>query len=680
MRALMAVIDGQRGGLFHWAPVLFAVGIGTYFSVLSEPSVAVLWGAAGVAAGGAMLAALVGPGLRLVCLVVALVSAGFALAGYRAHDVAAPVLEFRYYGPIEGRIVMVDRSASDAVRLTLDRVVLARVAPDRTPERVRVSLHGTQGFLDPAPGQIVGMTGHLSPPAGPTEPGGFDFQRQAWFQRLGAVGYTRVPALAVAPAESGGFWLGVTRIRLAMSAAVQEALPGRVGAFAAAVTTGDRSGMDAGTLEALRASNLAHLLAISGLHMGLLTGFVFAALRLALVAAPGAGLRWPVKKIAALAALAAGTGYLLLSGGNVATERAFVMVTVMFAAVLLGRRAITLRAVAVAAMIVLVLRPETLMSPGFQMSFAATVALVAVYGALRDRDWSESRWPRPLRYVGGVALSSFVAGAATAPFAAAHFNQVPHFGLIANMAAVPVMGAVVIPGAVLAAVLAPLGLAGVGFAVMAPAISWILSVADTVAGWPGSVSLVPSPDMIVVPLVGLGGLVLALWRGWGRAAGAFGLIAAHVLWSGADRPHVLVSDSGGLLGVLGEEGRALSKARGDGFAARSWLENDGDGAEQETAFARWSEPEEERLTRVSVGGVQILHATGKAASARAVHLCSSAELVVVNVDVEAGRSGTCAIYDARRLRQTGAIAIQIGPKGPVITTARDLQGARLWSQ
>ena len=206
------------------------------------------------------------------------------------------------------------------------------------------------------------------------------------------------------------------------------------------------------------------------------------------------------------------------------------------------------------------------------------------------------------------------------------------------------------------------------------------SVADTVAGWPGSVSLVPSPDMIVVPLVGLGGLVLALWRGWGRAAGAFGLIAAHVLWSGADRPHVLVSDSGGLLGVLGEEGRALSKARGDGFAARSWLENDGDGAEQETAFARWSEPEEERLTRVSVGGVQILHATGKAASARAVHLCSSAELVVVNVDVEAGRSGTCAIYDARRLRQTGAIAIQIGPKGPVITTARDLQGARLWSQ
>ena len=121
------------------------------------------------------------------------------LGALRAHVVAGPVLGFRYYGAVEGRIVNIDRSASDAVRLTLDRVVLERTAPDRTPHRVRVSLHGTQGWIDPVPGLRVMMTAHLSPPSGPTEPGGFDFRRMAWFDRLGAVGYTRTPVLAVAP-------------------------------------------------------------------------------------------------------------------------------------------------------------------------------------------------------------------------------------------------------------------------------------------------------------------------------------------------------------------------------------------------------------------------------------------------------------------------------------------------
>ena len=316
MRALTAVIDKQRGHLFEWIPVLFAIGIGVYFALRVEPTITQLWTVAALSFGFALCAWFASPGWRIFCLAVAVAIAGFAVAGYRANSLSAPVLTFRYYGPIEGRIVVVDRSASDAVRLTLDSVVLERVSPAKTPERVRLSLHGRQGYLDPEPGQIVGMTGHLTPPSGPVEPGGFDFQRQAWFQRLGGVGYTRVPALELAPPEPNGFWLRIMRARRAVSLHVQDAMPGRVGAFAAAVTSGDRSGMDKETLEALRASNLAHLLAISGLHMGLLTGFVFAALRLALVALPGIGVRWPVKKVAAVGAICAGAVYFLLSGGQ----------------------------------------------------------------------------------------------------------------------------------------------------------------------------------------------------------------------------------------------------------------------------------------------------------------------------------------------------------------------------
>ncbi|MWD30278.1 DUF4131 domain-containing protein, partial [Aquicoccus sp. SCR17] len=276
----------------------------------------------------------------------ALVALGLALAGARTHQVAGPVLEGRYYGPIQGRIVAIDRSASDALRLTLDRVVLRDRGPERTPRRLRVSLHGGAAVRAdlpggrPEPGAVAILTGHLSPPGGPVEPGGFDFRRHAWFLKLGAVGYTRTPVLRW-QGPGRGWRPMLHRLRLDLSARIQQALPGRRGAFAAAVLTGDRSGMDRPTLEALRRSNLAHLLAISGLHMGLLAGFVFAALRLAQAAVPRWCDRAPVKKIAALGALLAAAGYLALSGGNVATQRAFVMAAVALGAVLADRRALS---------------------------------------------------------------------------------------------------------------------------------------------------------------------------------------------------------------------------------------------------------------------------------------------------------------------------------------------------
>ena len=312
------------------------------------------------------------------------------------------------------------------------------------------------------------------------------------------------------------------------------------------------------------------------------------------------------------------------------------------------------------------------------MSFAATLALVTVYAGLRDRDWSESRWPRAVRYVGGVALTSFVAGAATAPIAAVHFNQVPHFGLIANIAAVPIMGALVIPGAVFAALLSPFGLEDAGFALMAVAITWILAVADTVLSWPGALSHVTAPGRVVLPLLGLAGVTVAFWQGRGRWLGVAPLVAALGIWSVTDRPDVLVNDTGGLLGIAGPDGRAISKARGNGFAAMSWLENDGDPASQEHAFERWQSEADGRLEKINVKGLTILQARGEKAGARALEMCRAFDIVVLTMKAEPV-SG-CEIYDAGRLRQTGALAIDIGPKGPTVTTARAHQGARLWSQ
>ena len=658
------LLQAQRGHLFPWVPVFLGAGIGSYFCLKSEPGIAVF---AALATAAVLLAccAVRRRPLAFLYWAPALAAAGLCLAGARAHWVAAPVLDFRYYGPVEGRVVAVDRSPTDALRLTLDQVRLYRVALQDTPARVRVSLKGPEQV--PLPGARVMTTAHLLPPQGPAEPGGFDFRRHAWFRQLGGLGYTRVPVLL---SEAPGGGLPDERLRRALAQYLQQRIPGETGGFAAAITAGDRSGVGGQTLTALRQSNLAHLLAISGLHMGLLTGFVFAAIRVMICLVPPVALRWPVKKLAALAALAAGAGYLLLSGGNVATERAFVMVAVMLGAVLLNRRAITLRAVAAAAMIVLLRRPESLLSPGFQMSFAATAALVAVFAALRDG--KVPLGPGWLRPVTALIISSAVAGAATAPFAAAHFNTIPHYGLLANLLAVPVMGTIVIPAAVLALCLAPFGLEGIGLKVMQWGLNWILSVAQTVSGIDGALSHAAAPGGWVLPLLASGMLFTVIWRGRLRIAGFLPAIAALALWSGAERPAVIIADSGGLIGVMEPEGRALSRAKGQGFTAGIWLENDGDAADQPAAAARWKSHASE-LPVWQGTGFQLVHAPGQR-KLSVVTDCTDEKIIVSTVSAAPLRD--CLLLSPKVMRQTGSIAISATG---VLRTAREASGERLWT-
>ncbi|WP_394177836.1 ComEC/Rec2 family competence protein [Yoonia maritima] len=673
--AFLDALLAQRGGLIGWVPVCLGIGIDTYFSLSQEPNQVIMASVWLLAITLLLISRWVHPALAPVVVGCSLILAGAGIAQWRTAHVAEPVLSFRYYGPIEGRVVNIDRSASDAPRLTLDNVVLARMSPARTPERVRVSVHGDQVLQNYQPGETLILTGHLSPPAGPAEPGGFDFQRHAWFLGLGAVGYTRTPVLRLAAPSDPTLAMRVFAIRMKLSSFVQAAIPGEAGAFAAAIMTGDRSAMRQETLANLRAANLAHLLAISGLHMGLLTGFIFALVRYGLALSATISLRYQTKKIAAVCALVVGAFYLALSGGNVATERAFIMVAVMLVAVLLDRRALTLRAVAMAAIIVLLWQPEALTGPGFQMSFAATTALVVVFGALRRFDMS--RWPKWLRAVFSVVLSSFVAGLATAPFAAAHFNQVAHFGLIANLLSVPLMGVLVMPAAVLAICLAPLGLSGVGFVVMSVGLRWILRVAETVSGWDGAVGHIVAPGPWVLSVLAMGLLWGVLWQGKSRIAGVVLVICAFVSWSQVTRPHLLISDSGALIGVLGPEGRALSKAAGDSFVARIWLENDGAVTDQEIAAGRPGYQHEGRVVRVQVGDWTVLQVSGKTALAE-LNGCGGADVIVSNQKDVTDRP--CTVFDIDQLRQTGALALDTNERGDlVVTTAQEVTGDRPWN-
>lgn len=672
MTQIRAILLDQRGALFEWIPICLAMGIGGYFLLRFEPSIPLLGTVFIVAVMLLVLARWLDEAFSPLLIAVVLVATGFVLAAHRAHNVAGPVMGWRYYGPVEGRVVNIDRSGSDALRLTLDQVVLERTAPARTPERVRISLHGDQSLsVVPTPGLRVITTAHVSPPGGPVEPGGFDFQRHAWFGQLGGVGYSRVPLLAIEAPQKGQLDLLIFRVRMAVAARMLEVLPGDVGGVAVAVTTGSRSAISQEALEDLRASNLAHLLAISGLHMGLLTGFVFAVLRVIIALIPPVALRVPAKKMAAGGALIVASGYLALSGGNVATERAFIMVAVALTAVMLNRRAISLRAVAIAATIVLILRPEALLGPGFQMSFAATTALVAVFGYMRDHQISMGpNWAKP---VVAVLISSGVAGLATAPIGAAHFNALSHYGLLANLTSVPMMGTVVIPAAVLALVLAPFGLDWIGLWIMGVGLRWILEVGQFVASLDGARSFVHGPGVAVLPMIALGFLWLCLWQGRTRLVGVVPVLAAFWLWASTDRPVGLIAENGALVGVMTQNGRALSKAKGAGFVAQNWLENDGEHIDQLTAAARWPKM---RIASLP-GGIEVTHLAGKKAVAGFAG-CGEGQIIVANLDLPKAASG-CILLDPARLRDKGAIAITAGKNGVQLKSVRDVTGDRLWS-
>jgi competence protein ComEC len=317
------------------------------------------------------------------------------------------------------------------------------------------------------------------------------------------------------------------------------------------------------------------------------------------------------------------------------------------------------------------------------MSFAATVALVAVFRALRNRRQHRGRRPKPpallrlLQPVATAALCSLVAGVATAPVAAAQFHRIADYGLLANILSVPLMGVLVMPAAVLAAVLWPLGGAGLGLALMAAGTRWILGVAHWVAGFEGAVTGVPAPPGWVLPALGLGGLWLALWPGRARWAGAAVLALGLAGWSSGTRPALLIDREGALIGLLTPEGRALSRARGEGYTARSWLEADGDAAAQSAAAARPGLVPVEGGVRFTVAGAPWVHLHGRAGERALAGACEPGVTVVLDRAAPEGFTGACRLFDRRALRRTGALALD--RKGQ-ITRAMDLDGRRPWAQ
>ncbi len=547
-------------------PLPLGVGIWLYFQLSFEPLphlVAVLAMGVVVVLGLAVWCRRQGWSVMWLWLALALMGLGFVAASWRTHQVAAPVVAQSTYPMwIEGLVVDRDPPTGRGMRITLDRPELAEWGPAGWPARVRVSLKPSESE---ALGDRVRVRAILLPPPGPDFTGGYHFARRAWFERLGAVGFSISPPEVMAPVRTD-LTARLARWRGQLATRLTSQVPGTPGCVLAALVVGDKTCIPAGTAEAWRLSGLAHLLAISGLHMGLVAGFLFFAVRLGLVLVPGLAERVPIKKWAAVIALLGAGVYLLISGADPPARRAFLMVLVATVAILADRRAISHRSLAVAASLILLLTPEDLLGASFQLSYAATLALVAAYEVWQARspmrDLAAQTWPlRAVRLMGmalgGVIMASFVAGLATAPLAVQHFNRLTSFGVLANAVAAPVASYWVMPSlaaAVIVDTIPGLGILAEGLQTVAgQGVEVINAVAQMVAGWPMAVHLWPSGPDGVPMMVLLGLMTVALVPSWPRWLGVLVVGAAMMVgplsakplaWVAADARMVVMAPSG----------------------------------------------------------------------------------------------------------------------------------------
>ncbi len=528
-------------------PLGMAAGAALYMTAAFEPH----WGLASAALlvglAGWLALSRRGAGMPAFLLAfLAAVGVGTLAAQVRTHLVAAPVLR-EEIGPvrIEGIIAEIDASERSR-RVRIDVRAIERLTADATPDFVRFSFRGELGF---DPGRAVACRAILSPPPRPVVPGDYAFHRDAWFQQLGAVGFAtgQCEPLPIRPptgATDAAFqWLGAVRRAIALH--VYAAAGEKSGGVAAAIVSGDRSFITPEDNEALRLSGLAHLLSISGVHMVLVGGVVFFLVRLFWPFLEPLALRMPAVRVAAFVAIIACTLYFAISGMEVATQRAYIIALIGFGAKLFDRPAISLRSLAISMGVVVLFQPESVVTPGFQMSFAASGALIALYEI----------WPRMdrpdragiLRRIGAwliaASATSLTASLATLPFALHHFDRAALFSVFANIASTPVITLWTTPAAALAAVAATVGLDEPLLWLMGQSLEVVMAIAHFAAETSPDVD-VPRLDGVGMGLAATAIVLFCILARRGRWFAVIPASAAVVVWLATPQAVGYVADDG----------------------------------------------------------------------------------------------------------------------------------------
>lgn len=693
----------QLDRAFLWAPVAFGAGAAAYLALKAEPPAWPLYLAAGIAIVAAVAVRRLvenrAPGV--VVALIATAVCGLAAAKLHSDLAAGPIVppKLGMVG-IEGWVVDVANPSESGARLLIAPTAIDGLAPAQIPRRVRIVVP-PEGVL--GPGSAIRIRALLDPPPTPAAPGAYDFARDAWFEGIGGVGVTKADPAAIdlSPPSWALRWeMAVNAARWSLAqhlaadvSAVMGPNDGGATGLVVTVATSHEDWLDDQSRDDLRASGLAHMLAIAGLHTAAVSGFVFFAIRLAIAAWPWLALRVNGKKVAAAGGLIAVWTYLALSGAHAPAMRAAITASTAFVAILADRRAISLRSLAIAALAILALQPEDVVQPGFQMSFCATAALIALAEdwprgpAPVDLPWPLAVLQRLRDWTLAMLAVSLVAGAATGPFSIQYFNRLAVWGVFANLSADFLAGAVMMPALALGAIGEGLGagpavtsgpLFVAGWA--ARAIVWL---AHLFATGPIAQMTLPSAPFPALLISFVGILIACLWRGKLRWIG-LPLSLAVALWPRPAAPVAWIASDGDDAAVA-VAGQAVALKPGKrAYAIQLWEQANGLTEPKDATAAQARIASCDRKGCTPTGAVHPALAaswsTRPLAPDTLAHLCAKADIVIMRGPLTAGQ--TCRapiVLGPEAFAAGGAANVYRNGKGWRLAWAQPLRGRRPWS-
>lgn len=560
-----------------WGPVFLGIGIIAYLSLSKEPffliaPILLL-----------LISAILFISRRLYLLkhiitALFLIVLGFTITQARTLLFPTPMLQNEVNKVSLVGTVVETEVMHGKIKITVDSI---QTDPPLRLEKVRLYHNVSKNHPAPPlkPGTRIRVTANLSPISKALLPNGFDFRRKAYFEGMSAYGFTEKNSLTrLTPKEKLSFKDHINKIRDDISNKIRASLNKPTSTVATALITGDKSSISKKNRQAFANSGIAHLLAISGLHLSLVGGFVFVSLRLLLSLFPQIALRFNTKKIAAIFAILATFSYMLISGSATPSQRSFMMTLIVMLAVLTDRKAISMRSVALAAFLILCLFPHVITTPSFQLSFAAVISLIAFYEVyshkLAHRFHQDSFAFKVLTYFAGLLITSAIATIATTPFTIYHFGQFTVQSLLTNMIAIPLMGFWIMPIGFISLLLMPFGIHDIPLSIMGHGIDIIIQLAHTISSWPGALIRIPKPDPLYLGLFVMGGLWLCLWYQKWRLLSIPVVLASLVLFfvpSPQSKPDVLISQDGRLIGVYLQDRTLLVSAfRHNRFTRDIW--------------------------------------------------------------------------------------------------------------
>ncbi len=565
-----------------WVPMAIACGIILYFSCQGEtPS---YLGATFIAVGApAWVFWKRMPWVRGLLLAfffagIGIVAAQWQMERFRQSLITRPTAILT----LQAMVNEVINNEEGKQKLVLSEIEVEGGARYPLPDTIRLSLKKANPHL--LAGQRVKLRGGLFPLPPPALPGGFDFTRHFYFKGIGAVGFALNPVEIISTDEGQNWRIRLANFRASLAKRIKAVMRPHFNtptiAIATALITGERAGIPEETKEAMRAAGLAHMLAISGLHLGLVCGVFFILLRYGFVLIPDLALRFSVKKWAALGCVIGGFSYLTIAGFPVSAQRAYAMVALVFLAILLERQVLPMRSLALAAIIVLLIAPSSLMGPSFQLSFSATMSIIALYEfwrrkrAKRELKGGHYGWRQKVMiYVGGVLATTFVASAITSPYAAYHFNQFTNYHLLANMAASPIFSFMVMPAAVGGMLAMPLGLEAPFLWIMGLGVNWVAAIAAAIAALPEAMIHVPTPPLWALIVVSFGCCWLCFWQQKIRHLGWLIILIGLGPFFTVRLPDILVSEKAEQIAVkLESGGYIMLRGSTRNFKAGLWQE------------------------------------------------------------------------------------------------------------